>query len=42
MDEERKIYEEEGVEKYMAYMNQQEHENEPLMPGVAFPLVKVY
>ncbi|XP_023992139.1 cytosolic 5'-nucleotidase 1A-like [Salvelinus sp. IW2-2015] len=40
MVEERKIYEEEGVEKYMAYMNQQKHENEPLMPGVAFPLVK--
>uniref|UniRef100_A0A4W5PJE4 5'-nucleotidase, cytosolic IB b n=1 Tax=Hucho hucho TaxID=62062 RepID=A0A4W5PJE4_9TELE len=40
MVEERKIYEEEGVEKYMAHMNQQKHENEPLMPGVAFPLVK--
>uniref|UniRef100_A0A8C7P7A0 5'-nucleotidase, cytosolic IB b n=1 Tax=Oncorhynchus mykiss TaxID=8022 RepID=A0A8C7P7A0_ONCMY len=40
MDEERKIYQEEGVEKYMAYMNQQDRENEPLMPGVAFPLVK--
>ncbi|KAM9554106.1 cytosolic 5'-nucleotidase 1A-like [Salvelinus alpinus] len=40
MDKERKIYEEEGVEKYMAYMNQQKHENEILMPGVAFPLVK--
>uniref|UniRef100_A0A4W5PCQ8 5'-nucleotidase, cytosolic IB b n=1 Tax=Hucho hucho TaxID=62062 RepID=A0A4W5PCQ8_9TELE len=35
---ERKIYEEEGVEKYVTY--QQEHENQPLMPGVAFPLVK--
>lgn len=36
---ERKIYEEEGVEKYVAY--QLEHENEPLMPGAAFPFVKV-
>jgi len=36
---ERKIYEEEGVEKYVQY--QQEHESEPLKPGVAFPFVKV-
>lgn len=36
---ERKIYEEEGVEKYVAY--QLEHENEPLKPGAAFPFVKV-
>ncbi|XP_062293129.1 cytosolic 5'-nucleotidase 1A-like [Scomber scombrus] len=35
---ERKIYEEEGMEKYVAY--QVEHENEPLKPGVAFPFVK--
>lgn len=35
---ERKIYEEEGVEKYVAH--QQEHENEPLKPGAAFPFVK--
>lgn len=35
---ERKIYEEEGVEKYVAY--QVEHENEPLKPGAAFPFVK--
>ncbi|XP_064780661.1 cytosolic 5'-nucleotidase 1A-like [Oncorhynchus masou masou] len=35
---EGKIYKEDGVEKYVAY--QQEHDNEPLMPGVAFPLVK--
>ncbi|XP_041715952.1 cytosolic 5'-nucleotidase 1A-like isoform X2 [Coregonus clupeaformis] len=35
---EQNIYEEEGVEKYVTY--QQEHKNEPLMPGVAFPLVK--
>ncbi|KAM4601379.1 cytosolic 5'-nucleotidase 1A-like [Polymixia lowei] len=35
---ERKIYEEEGVEKYVNY--QLEHENEPLKPGAAFPFVK--
>ncbi|XP_047429286.1 cytosolic 5'-nucleotidase 1A [Mugil cephalus] len=35
---ERKIYEEEGVEKYVVY--QQAHENEPLKPGAAFPFVK--
>ncbi|TWW68766.1 cytosolic 5'-nucleotidase 1A-like [Takifugu flavidus] len=38
MVHERKIYEEEGVEKYVAY--QLEHENEPLKPGAAFPFVK--
>lgn len=36
---ERKIYEEEGLEKYAAH--QVEHENEPLQPGAAFPFVKV-
>ncbi|XP_069017620.1 cytosolic 5'-nucleotidase 1A-like [Embiotoca jacksoni] len=35
---ERKIYEEEGLEKYVAF--QVEHENEPLEPGAAFPFVK--
>ncbi|KAM6992019.1 cytosolic 5'-nucleotidase 1A [Tautogolabrus adspersus] len=35
---ERKIYEEEGVEKYVVY--QVEHESEPLKPGAAFPFVK--
>ncbi|XP_051793001.1 cytosolic 5'-nucleotidase 1A-like [Acanthochromis polyacanthus] len=35
---ERKIYEEEGVEKYVAF--QVEHENEPFKPGPAFPFVK--
>ncbi|XP_029352208.1 cytosolic 5'-nucleotidase 1A-like isoform X1 [Echeneis naucrates] len=35
---ERKIYEQDGVEKYVAY--QLEHENEPLKPGAAFPFVK--
>lgn len=39
LSEERKIYEEEGVEKYVAH--QVEHENEPLRPGAAFPFVKV-
>ncbi|KAJ8290231.1 hypothetical protein GJAV_G00010290, partial [Gymnothorax javanicus] len=38
MVKERKIYEEEGLEKYVVY--QQQHEDEPLMPGVAFPFVK--
>lgn len=36
---ERKIYEEQGVEKYVAF--QLEHENEPLKPGASFPFVKV-
>ncbi|KAF4099262.1 hypothetical protein G5714_019388 [Onychostoma macrolepis] len=35
---ERKIFEEEGVEKYVQH--QQEHENEPLKQGPAFPFVK--
>ncbi|KAL0967602.1 hypothetical protein UPYG_G00254340 [Umbra pygmaea] len=38
MDAEGKIYEEEGVEQYVAY--QEQHETEPLKQGVAFPLVK--
>ncbi|MGH0171720.1 UNVERIFIED_CONTAM: hypothetical protein FKN15_061802 [Acipenser sinensis] len=38
MVKERQFYEDEGLEKYVAY--QLEHENEPLMPGAAFPLVK--
>uniref|UniRef100_A0A673ATE1 Cytosolic 5'-nucleotidase 1A-like n=1 Tax=Sphaeramia orbicularis TaxID=375764 RepID=A0A673ATE1_9TELE len=38
MTAERKIYEEEGVEKYVSY--QVEHEQEPLNPGPAFPFVK--
>ncbi|KAM5163339.1 cytosolic 5'-nucleotidase 1A-like [Mantella aurantiaca] len=38
MVEERKMYEEDGVEKYVIY--QQEHEEEPLKPGPAFPFVK--
>lgn len=39
MVKERKVFEEEGLEKYVEY--QQEHENEPLQPGSAFPFVKV-
>lgn len=38
MVEERKLFEEKGLEKYVEY--QQEHENEPLKPGPAFPFVK--
>ncbi|XP_056603101.1 cytosolic 5'-nucleotidase 1A [Triplophysa dalaica] len=38
MVKERKVFEEEGLEKYVEY--QQEHENEPLQPGSAFPFVK--
>ncbi|XP_078069173.1 cytosolic 5'-nucleotidase 1A-like [Mustelus asterias] len=38
MVEERKIYETAGVESYVKY--QQEHEEEPLKQGPAFPLVK--
>lgn len=39
MVEERKIYEEDGVETYVKH--QVEHESEPLKPGAAFPFVKV-
>ncbi|KAI2651772.1 cytosolic 5 -nucleotidase 1A-like protein [Labeo rohita] len=35
---ERKIFEEEGLEKYVQH--QQDHENEPLTPGPALPFVK--
>ncbi|XP_014353600.1 5'-nucleotidase, cytosolic IB a isoform X1 [Latimeria chalumnae] len=38
MVEARKIYEEEGLEKYVQY--QVEYEMEPLKPGPAFPFVK--
>ncbi|XP_055491388.1 cytosolic 5'-nucleotidase 1A-like [Leucoraja erinacea] len=38
MTEERKIYDEQGLETYMKY--QQEHEEEPLRKGPAFPLIK--
>ncbi|KAM4772078.1 cytosolic 5'-nucleotidase 1A-like [Rhinophrynus dorsalis] len=38
MVEERKMYEDEGVEKYVQY--QQDHEQEPLKTGPAFPFVK--
>ncbi|XP_007898596.1 cytosolic 5'-nucleotidase 1A [Callorhinchus milii] len=38
MVKERKIYQEEGLERYVKY--QQEHENEPLLKGPAFQFVK--
>ncbi|KAB5540190.1 hypothetical protein PHYPO_G00099030 [Pangasianodon hypophthalmus] len=38
MVEERKIYEEKGLEQYVSY--NQQHENQPLKPGAAFPFVK--
>lgn len=39
MDEEQRIYMEQGVEEYVRY--QLDHENEPFTPGPAFPFVKV-
>lgn len=39
MDEEQRIYMEQGVEEYVRY--QLQHENEPFSPGPAFPFVKV-
>lgn len=39
MDEEQRIYTDQGVEEYVRY--QLEHENEPFSPGPAFPFVKV-
>ena len=38
LEEENKIFENEGLEAYSKY--QQEHENDILKPGTAFPLVK--
>ncbi|KAG8445684.1 hypothetical protein GDO86_010457 [Hymenochirus boettgeri] len=38
MVDDRRIYEELGVEKYVQF--QQDHETEPLQPGPAFPFVK--
>ncbi|KAK3516986.1 hypothetical protein QTP70_029986 [Hemibagrus guttatus] len=38
MVEERKIYEEKGLEEYVIY--NQQHENQPLKPGAAYPFVK--
>ncbi|KAL7888672.1 hypothetical protein AOLI_G00036460 [Acnodon oligacanthus] len=38
MVEERRVWEQEGLERYVCY--QQEHEEEPLKPGAAFPFVK--
>ncbi|XP_073521710.1 cytosolic 5'-nucleotidase 1A isoform X2 [Phyllobates terribilis] len=38
MEEEEKVFEEQGLEEYVKY--QLEHENEPFKPGAAFPFVK--
>ena len=38
LEESNRVFEEEGLERYIEY--QIEHENEPLLPGVAFPLIK--
>lgn len=38
LEKENKIFEEKGLEEYIQY--QLDHENEPLKPGTAFPLVK--
>lgn len=38
LEESHRMFEQEGVEAYSAY--QMAHENDPLEPGVAFPLVK--
>jgi len=38
LEHENAIFNNEGVEAYTAY--QREHENDPLLPGTAFPLVK--
>ena len=38
LEEENRIFEEDGLEAYSKY--QLEHENEILKPGTAFPLIK--
>lgn len=38
LEESNRVFEEEGLEKYIQY--QVERENEPLLPGVGFPLIK--
>ena len=38
LEESNRVFEEEGLERYTEY--QVEHENEPLAPGVAFPLIR--
>ena len=38
LEEENKIFEEQGLEAYSSY--QLEHENDILKPGTAFPLIK--
>lgn len=40
LTESHRVFSEEGEEAYRAY--QREHENEILMPGVAYPLIKGY
>lgn len=38
LEESNRVFEEEGLERYIEY--QILHENEPLLPGVAFPLIR--
>jgi len=38
LEESNRVFEEDGLEKYIEY--QIEHEEEPLLPGVAFPLIR--
>jgi len=38
LEESNRVFEEEGLERYIEY--QIKHENEPLLPGVAFPLIR--
>lgn len=38
LEENNRVFEEEGLERYIEY--QSVHENEPLQPGVAFPLIR--
>ena len=38
MEDSHDLYEREGVEAFSAY--QRAHEDEPLAPGIAFPLVR--
>ena len=38
LEESNRVFEEEGLERYIEY--QINHENEPLLPGVAFPLIR--
>lgn len=40
LDESNQVFEQKGLEEYSNY--QIEHENEPLQPGIAYPLVKKF